>query len=71
MTPDDLRAWIERMDLTLRQAGEHLGVAETTIVRMLNGSVGIDRRTALACSALAMGLQEWDKTKAAELAPGG
>lgn len=59
MTPADLRAWQIHMGYSLTKASAALGINLTTYARMLNGSSRIDRRTALACAALAAGLDEW------------
>lgn len=67
MTPDDLRAWAQHMGYTsYEQAAEALGVSRATygnwvagINRHTSRSVEIDRRTALACAALAAGLEPW------------
>ena len=66
MTPADLAAWRARMALTQRQAAAALGVTLATYQRLERGAewadgapVTIDRRTALACAALAVGLDEW------------
>lgn len=59
MTPADLRAWQARMGYTYTQSCVALGVGNGTYVRMLSGETKIDRRTALACAALAAGLNPW------------
>ena len=66
MTPADLAAWRARMALTQRQAAAALGVTLATYQRLERGAewadgapVTIDRRTAPACAALAVGLDEW------------
>ena len=66
MTPADLAAWRARMALTQRQAAAALGITLATYQRLERGAewtngapVAIDRRTALACAALAVGLDEW------------
>ncbi len=63
MTPADLATWRTQMDMTQRQAAEALGVTLPTYQRLERGAafdtgkpVEIDRRTALACAALAAGL---------------
>jgi len=63
MTSDDLRAWQVHMDYTQAQAAEALGVEPRTYRDWLAGTsrtsgkpIAIDRRTALACSAIAAGL---------------
>lgn len=71
MTPADLATWRTQMDMTQRQAAEALGVTPTTYQRMERGAdfttgkpVEIDRRTALACAALAAGLGPYSATPA-------
>lgn len=66
MTPADLRAWQEGMGYSFAQAVEALGVSRSAYADLLSGvsrTTGrpktIDRRTALACSALAARLEEW------------
>lgn len=66
MTPTDLAAWRAQMTYTQRQAATALGVTLATYQRLERGAewadgaaVTIDRRTALACAALAAGLSEW------------
>lgn len=68
MTPADLSAWREHMAYTQRQAAAALGVTLATYQRLERGAewtngapVAIDRRTALACAALAVGLDEWSQ----------
>ena len=66
MTPADLAAWRSQMTYTQRQAAAALGITLATYQRLERGAewtngapVAIDRRTALACAALAVGLDEW------------
>lgn len=59
MTPDDLRAWQAHMGLTQRAAAIALGVTQAAYSRWVTGVTAIDRRTALACAALAAGLGPW------------
>lgn len=73
MTPDDLKAWRTHMGLSQRAAAAALGVNLTTYQRKERGAyfdtgapVEIDRTTALACAALAHGLDEWHPPPAAE-----
>ena len=68
MTPADLAAWRAQMTYTQRQAATALGVTLATYQRLERGAewtdgaaVTIDRRTALACAALAAGLSEWSE----------
>lgn len=58
MTPDHLRAWQTAMGYTYADACKALGVGSSTYARMLAGAA-IDRRTALACAALAANLEPW------------
>ena len=66
MTPADLSAWRTHMGYTQRKAADALSITLATYQRMERGAdwetgsaVKIDRRTALACAALAAGLEEW------------
>ena len=66
MTTADLAAWRQHMGYTQRAAAAALGVTLATYQRLERGAewadgaaVTIDRRTALACAALAAGLPEW------------
>jgi DNA-binding XRE family transcriptional regulator len=66
MTPADLAAWRAHMAYTQRQAAAALGITLATYQRLERGAewsdgaaVTIDRRTALACAAIAAGLAEW------------
>lgn len=66
MTPADLRAWQAHMGYTYDTAAAALGVNRSTYANWVLGqsrstgkAVEIDRRTALACAALAAGLGEW------------
>ena len=59
MTTDDLRVWQAAMGYTYAQAFAALGIGNGTYARMLSGESKIDRRTGLACAALAAGLEEW------------
>ena len=67
MTPEDLRAWQAHMGYTYDSAAKALGISRSAYADLLAGvsrTTGkprdVDRRTALACSALAAGLDEWD-----------
>ena len=55
-TPEDLSAWIERMGYTRQQAADALGVGRDIVQRWLAASTPIERRTALACAALDLGV---------------
>lgn len=66
MTPADLRAWQRHMGYTYDTAAEALGINRSTYANLLAGvdrhtgmPKEIDRRTALACAALARGLHPW------------
>ena len=66
MSPADLAAWELHMGYSQRQAAEALGVTLPTYQQWRRGArfkddvpVEIDRRTALACAALAAGLPGW------------
>lgn len=63
MTPDDLRAWQERMEISALEASRRLGVAYGTYRDWIAGAsrttgkaVRITRVVALACAALEAGL---------------
>lgn len=66
MTPADFDAWLAHMGLSERAAAAKLGCSAATVGNLRRGinyntgkPMSIDRRTALACSALAAGLDEW------------
>lgn len=59
MTPDDLRAWQKEMGYTYDTAADALGMSRSGYANLVLGKSGIDLRTALACAALAAGLDEW------------
>lgn len=66
MTPADLRAWQAHMGYTYDTAAQALGISRSAWADLLAGvtrATGkprkVDRRTALACAALAAGLGEW------------
>lgn len=66
MTPTDLRAWQTQMGYTYDTAAAALGVSRATYAGWLSGvsrttgaATEIDRRTALACAALAAELGPW------------
>ena len=63
MTPDDLRAWQASQGYTYTTAAQALGMARSNYALMLAGRTDIDQRTALACAALAAGLQPWGAIK--------
>lgn len=69
MSPEDFKAWRKHMRLSQRAAAEALGVALPTLQAWERGTafatgrpVEIDRRTALACAALAAGIGSWRNT---------
>lgn len=70
MTPADLRAWQQAMGYSLTTGAEALGINRATFARLLASEAPIDRRTALACSALAAGLGEWVPGPTSPASPG-
>ena len=60
MTPTDLRAWQAALGYTYDTAAEALGMSRSGYAKLVLGQTDtIDRRTALACAAIAAGLGEW------------
>ena len=59
MTPSDLRAWQAHMGYTYETAAEALGLSRSGFAKLLAGDHPIDKRTALACNALAHKIGEW------------
>ena len=59
MTPSDLRAWQAHLGYTYETAAEALGMSRSGFAKLLAGAHPIDKRTALACAALAAGVGEW------------
>lgn len=59
MTPTDLRAWQASMGYTYETAAIALGMSRSGYAKLVGGQAGIDKRTALACAAIAAGLGEW------------
>ena len=66
MTSADLRAWQAHMGFTFRAAADALGVSVSSYANWMAGvssttkkPIQIDRRTALACAALAAGVKPW------------
>ena len=66
MTPDDLRAWQSKMGYTYDTGAAALGVSRGTYADWLAGRsrttgkpIKISRTVALACAALAAGMDEW------------
>lgn len=60
MTPADLREWQKASGHTYESAAAALGMSRSGYARLLSSSGEIDRRTALAISALEAGLQPWE-----------
>jgi transcriptional regulator with XRE-family HTH domain len=63
MTNLELKSWRERMGFTQRKAAEELGITQSAYAALEKGRaydtgkvLRIDRRTELACAALAQGL---------------
>lgn len=66
MTPADLRSWQARMGYTYDTAAQALGVSRSTYAEWVAGKsrttgkpVTPSRLCALACAALAAGLEPW------------
>jgi transcriptional regulator with XRE-family HTH domain len=59
MTPADLRAWQTAMGYTYETAAEALGMSRSGYAKLVGGAAKIDKRTALACAAIAAGVREW------------
>lgn len=66
MTPGALRAWQAHMGISAREAARLLGVASATYQDWVTGksrtsgkSVAPSHTVALACAALAAGLEPW------------
>lgn len=57
MTSADLRAWQAHMGYTYDTASKALGVARSTYATWISGERDIDKRTELACAAIAANLQ--------------
>ena len=64
MTPADLRVWKAHMGYTHETAAEALGISRSGFAKLLAGDHPIDKRTALACAAIAAGLVEWWQVEA-------
>lgn len=71
LTIADMRAWQAHMGYTFDTAAAALGVSRATYAGWLSGvsrttgkPTGIDRRTALACAALAAGIGPWGENAA-------
>lgn len=65
MTPDQLRAWQAQMVYTYDTAAEALGMSRSGYAKMVLGQAAIDRRTALACAAIAAGVGPWGASESA------
>ena len=59
MTVADLRAWQAAMGFAYESAAEALGMSRSGYAKLVTGACAIERRTALACAAIAAGLQVW------------
>lgn len=55
MTPSDLRAWQAQLAYKYETAAAALGMSRSGYAKLLSGQSPIDRRTALACSAIVLG----------------
>ena len=64
MTGDDLKNWrVHVMDLTQRQAARKLDVSLRHYANMESGRRYVERRTELACVALALGIDVYEFTR--------
>ena len=70
MTPDDLRAWQSKMGYTYDTGAAALGVSRGTYADWVAGRsrttgkpIKISRTVALACAALAAGINEWARSE--------
>lgn len=59
MTPTDLRAWQASQGYTYESAAAALGISRSGYAKLLAGQSAIDRRTALACAAIMLGVLPW------------
>lgn len=59
MTPNDLRVWQKAMDYTFESAAAALGMSRSGYAKLVAGTAKIDRRTQLACAAIAAGIKPW------------
>ena len=59
MQTADFNAWHKAMGYTYEAGAEALGMSRSGYHKLLSGLSAIDRRTALACAAIAAGLKEW------------
>ena len=63
MKHQEFNDWLHHMNLSERRAAEVLGCAPATVGNLRRGHSPIDRRTALACAALAAGIEPWGDEK--------
>lgn len=70
MTSTDLKDWQASMKFTYDSAAAALGVSRATYADWIAGKsrtsgnpIKLDRRTALACAAIAASLEPWGQTK--------
>jgi len=68
MNKENFKAWRKKMGFTQQQAADALGLYRLTIINYERGTraennldVKIPKSIALACSALAAGLEPWDE----------
>lgn len=59
MSPADFTRWRELMGLNRTQAAEALGVSRNMPAKYESGERDVPRYVALACAALARGLNPW------------
>jgi DNA-binding XRE family transcriptional regulator len=59
MTPDELRQWRTHMGLSQQAASELLDVRKQTVTDWETGKHAPSKSVALACAALAHGLEPW------------
>ena len=72
MTPEQFGAWMDHEGLSVRKAAKALGVSPAAVQDMRSGVRRdghkiidrIDRRTALACSAITAKLKPWGEDDA-------
>ena len=64
MQPAALRAWQAHMGYTYEAAAQALGISRSGFAKLLAGDHPIDKRTALACAAIAAGIKEWGDSSA-------
>ena len=56
MTPEDFKAWRERLDMTQQEAADAIGVTKRSVQMWEAGDRPIGRTVALACAAINAGL---------------